>query len=137
RTDTDPLSLHDALPIYYDREQGSFAEKQTISAIPEDFTETNDASAIHISTDGKFLYTGNRGHNSIALFSVSEDGKELTFIEHTATGGDWPRDFVLDPSEQFVVASNQHSGNLVLFARDAETGKLKETGSAVDVPEVV
>jgi len=127
----------EVIVLDYDSEQGSFAEKQTISAIPEDFTETNDASAIHISSDGKFLYTGNRGHNSIALFGVSEDGKELTFIEHTPTGGDWPRDFVLDPSEKFIVASNQHSGNLVLFARDAETGKLKGTGSEVDVPEVV
>lgn len=127
----------EVIVLDYSGEDGSFTEKQTIRAIPGDFTETNDASAIHMSSDGKFLYTGNRGHNSIALFSVSEDGKELTFIEHTATGGEWPRDFVLDPSEKFIVASNQHSGNLVLFARDAETGKLAETGSEVHVPEVV
>jgi len=127
----------EVIVLDYNSEDGSFTEKQTIRAIPEDFTETNDASAIHISSDGKFIYTGNRGHNSIALFGVSDNGKELTFLEHTPTGGDWPRDFVLDPSEKFVVASNQHSGNLVLFARDTETGKLTDTGSEVNVPEVV
>ncbi|WP_165769169.1 lactonase family protein [Virgibacillus profundi] len=127
----------EVIVLDYDSEQGRFTEKQTIRAIPEDFTETNDASAIHISSDGRFVYTGNRGHNSIALFRVDEASKELTFVEHTSTGGDWPRDFTLDPSEQFVIASNQHTGNLVLFARDVETGKLTNTGSTVDVPEVV
>lgn len=121
----------------YDAQTGSFSEKQTVLAKPADFTETNDASAIHISSDGKFVYTGNRGHNSIALFEVDAETDELTFIEFTATGGEWPRDFVLDPSESFIVASNQHSGNLVLFARDQKTGKLTPMDSTVEVPEVV
>ena len=121
----------------YDANAGSFTEKQYIRAIPEDFNATNDASAIHISSDGRFVYTGNRGHNSIAVFSVNQDSGKLSFIENTSTGGEWPRDFVLDPSEAFIVASNQHSGNLVLFARDKETGKLTKLESEVSVPEVV
>ncbi|MBS4196036.1 lactonase family protein [Lederbergia citri] len=121
----------------YNAEDGSFAEKQYIKAIPADFTETNDASAIHIPSDGRFVYTGNRGHNSIAVFSVDADSGELTFVEHTPSGGEWPRDFVLDPSEAFLIASNQHTGNLVLFARDKETGKLTKLDSEVSVPEVV
>lgn len=121
----------------YDAEIGSFAEKQYIKAIPADFSETNDASAIHISSDGRFVYSGNRGHNSIAVFSVDQDSGELTFVEHVSSGGEWPRDFVLDPSEKFLIASNQHTGNLVLFARDEETGKLTQLDSEVKVPEVV
>lgn len=127
----------EVIVLNYDAAQSSFTEKQAIRAIPDDFAGTNDASAIHISSDGKFVYTGNRGHNSIAVFSVDEASNELTFIEHTATGGEWPRDFVLDPSEQFIVASNQHSGNLVLFSRDRETGKLKKMDAEIQVPEVV
>lgn len=127
----------EVIVLDYDGEDGSFTEKQSISAIPEGFSETNDASAIHISSDGRFVYTGNRGHNSIAVFGVDEHSNELTFIEHTPTGGEWPRDFVLDPSEAFVIASNQHSGNLVLFARDQETGRLTKLDSEVKVPEVV
>ncbi|MCJ8007747.1 lactonase family protein [Lederbergia wuyishanensis] len=121
----------------YNAEEGSFTEKQYIRAIPEDFTETNDASAIHISSDGRFVYTGNRGHNSIAVFSVDTNSGELTFVEHTPSGGEWPRDFVLDPSESFLIASNQNTGNLVLFARDQQTGKLTKLNSEVSVPEVV
>ena len=127
----------EVLVLDYDSEQGSFTEKQYISALPEEFSETNDASAIHISSDGQFVYTGNRGHNSIAVFSVNQDSGELTFVEHTPSGGEWPRDFVLDPSEKYLIASNQHTGNLVLFARDQETGKLTKLDSEVEVPEVV
>src|SRR5690625_3911483 len=121
----------------YNPREGSFTEKQSISAIPEDFTETNDAGAIHISSDGKFLYTSNRGHNSIAVFSINQDNFELTFVEHTPTGGEWPRDFILDPSEAYLVVANQHTGNLVLFSRNQETGKLTELDSEVAVPEAV
>ncbi|MFS0752045.1 lactonase family protein [Oceanobacillus sp. 1P07AA] len=121
----------------YDKETGQFNEKQTIKAIPESFNDTNDASAIHISSDGRFLYTGNRGHNSIAVFSVDDRSGELTLVEITPSGGEWPRDFVLDPTEQFLIASNQHSGNIVLFQRDTATGKLSPANSEIEVPEVV
>ncbi len=127
----------EVIVLAYHADDGSFTEKQTIKAKPEGFTDTNDASAISISSDGKFLYTGNRGHNSIAVFQVEGETDFLTLIEFTATGGDWPRDFVLDPTESFIVASNQHSGNLVLFERNKVTGKLTKLNSEVDVPEVV
>jgi len=127
----------EVIVLDYHNESGAFTPKQTIKAIPEDFMETNDASAIYVSSDGKFLYTGNRGHNSITLFNIDEKTKELTLVEHTPTGGEWPRDFTLDPSEKFIVASNQHSGNLVLFSRDQKTGKLTKLDSEVNVPEVV
>ncbi|EQB37699.1 hypothetical protein M948_03850 [Virgibacillus sp. CM-4] len=127
----------EVIVLDYHASEGRFTEKQTILAKPEDFTDTNDASAIHISSDGKFVYTGNRGHNSIAVFQVEEKNDQLALVEWTATGGEWPRDFVLDPSESFIIASNQHSGNLVLFARDKTTGKLTKQDSEVEVPEVV
>ncbi|WP_152654849.1 lactonase family protein [Oceanobacillus sp. CFH 90083] len=127
----------EVIVLDYNKETGEFTEKQTILAKPADFTETNDASAIHITSDGKFLYTGNRGHNSIASFKVDPESGELTFINFTPSGGEWPRDFVLDPTEKFLIASNQNTGNVVLFKRDAETGKLEQTDQMIDVPEVV
>ncbi|GAB3049661.1 lactonase family protein [Virgibacillus ainsalahensis] len=127
----------EVIVLDYNAEQGRFTEKQTIRAIPENFKETNDASAIHISSDGRFVYTGNRGHNSITVFQVDEQSDTLTLIDHTPTGGNWPRDFVLDPSESFIIASNQHTGNLVLFSRDKDSGRLTQLESEVEVPEVV
>lgn len=125
---------NEVIVLSYNAADGSFSELQYISAIPDDFTENSQGSAIHISIDGKFVYAGNRGHDSIALFSVNEENGELSFIEHTSTEGNWPRDFVLDPSGKFVVASNQESHNLVLYSRDETTGKLTMLQSNVHVP---
>ncbi|CAH0344006.1 lactonase family protein [Bacillus sp. CECT 9360] len=125
---------NEVIGLTYNSEDGSFTEFQYISTIPEDFTENTQGSAIHISLDGKFVYAGNRGHDSIALFSVNEKTGELSFVEHTSTEGNWPRDFVLDPSGKFVVASNQESHNLVLYSRDEATGKLTLLQSDVHVP---
>ncbi|ENH97169.1 hypothetical protein J416_06977 [Gracilibacillus halophilus YIM-C55.5] len=115
---------------------GLFEEVDTISTIPADFTENNQGSAIHLSSDGKFVYVGNRGHNSIAIFKVKNDFT-LELVEWTHTEGDWPRDFVLDPTEKFVVASNQNSGTLALFERDQENGTLQLVQKDVEAPEAV
>ncbi|KAB8138884.1 lactonase family protein [Gracilibacillus oryzae] len=116
--------------------QGKFEALQYLPAIPDDFTENSQGSAIHISSDGNFVYAGNRGHNSIAVYKV-EDDFTLSFIAWTDTEGNWPRDFVLDPTEQFIIASNQESDTLVLFERDKENGTLTLVQKDVQVPEPV
>ncbi len=125
---------NEVIALSYNAETGIFTELQYIAAIPEDFTENSQGSAIHISSDGRFVYAGNRGHNSIAVFRVNEETGELALVEYTSTEGNWPRDFALDPTESFIIASNEESGNLVLFARDKETGRLSVIQSDVAVP---
>ncbi|WP_227396533.1 lactonase family protein [Jeotgalibacillus aurantiacus] len=128
---------NEVLTLAYDKETGNFRQLQAIPAIPGDFTENSQGSAIHISSDGRFVYAGNRGHNSIAVYSADENNGELTHIEYVSTEGNWPRDFVLDPSEKYIVASNQESDSIVLFNRDPETGRLTWTGQKIEVPEPV
>ncbi|EEM88743.1 6-phosphogluconolactonase [Bacillus thuringiensis serovar vazensis] len=127
----------EVIVLTYNPAEGSFTELQYISTIPEEFDENNQGSAIHISSDGRFVYAGNRGHNSITVFSVDKNSGKLTFVEHTSTEGNWPRDFVLDPTEKFLVATNEKSHNLVLFSRNESTGKLTLLQSDVAVPEPV
>jgi 6-phosphogluconolactonase len=127
----------EVLVFTYEPDTASLTHLQSIPTIPKDFQENNQGSAIHISSDGRYVYAGNRGHNSIAVFSVMQESGELKFIEHTSTEGNWPRDFALDPTEKFVVASNQNSNNLVLFSRDQLTGKLTLLQSDISVPEPV
>lgn len=124
----------EVIVLTYHPENGHFTEKQYISTLPDDFNENNQGSAIHISSDGRFVYAGNRGHNSIAVFSVDIETGELTFVERISTEGDWPRDFMLDPTEKFIVASNQESSNLVLYSRDENTGKLTLIKADIEVP---
>ena len=127
----------EVIVLTYNPTEGSFTELQYISTVPEEFDENNQGSAIHISSDGCFVYAGNRGHNSIAVYSVDQNSGQLTFVEHTSTEGNWPRDFVLDPTEKFLVATNEKSHNLVLFSRSESTGELTLLQSDVAVPEPV
>lgn len=124
----------EVIVLEYSPNDGSFKVMQTVPAIPQTFRENNQGSAIHISSDGRFVYAANRGHDSIAVYSVNEETGKLDLIEHTSTEGNWPRDFVLDPSERYIVASNQETGNLTLFARDAQSGRLSLLQKDVSVP---
>ncbi|XTP55493.1 lactonase family protein [Niallia sp. Krafla_26] len=123
--------------LSYHEENGSFTVLETHKTIPNDFVENNQGSAIHTSSDGKFVYVGNRGHNSIAIFKSNSETGRLEFVSTISTEGDWPRDFVLDPTEKYLIVSNQNSSNLVLFSRDSETGTLKLLQKDIVVPDPV
>ncbi|MBM7691007.1 6-phosphogluconolactonase [Peribacillus deserti] len=125
---------NEVIVLSYNQENGEFKEIQYISAIPADFHENSQGSAIHVSSDGRFVYAGNRGHDSIAVFSVNEETFELSLVEYTSTEGSWPRDFAFDPTEKFLIASNQESSSLVLYERDVATGKLTLVQSDIKVP---
>lgn len=126
----------DVLVLDYDTETGKFSPLQTISTIPADHTSFNGGAAIRISNDGRFLYASNRGHNSIVSYETAEDGK-LTLLGYTPTEGEIPRDFNLDPSEQYMVVGHQDSDNLTLFDRNATDGSLTLLQKDVQAPEVV
>ena len=73
-------------------------------------------------------------HNSIASFSIEIDGK-LRLLGHESTKGEWPRNFSLSTSEDFLLVANQHSNNIVSFKRDKVTGKLQFIAEIqVDMP---
>ncbi|MEM5021321.1 6-phosphogluconolactonase [Bacillus subtilis] len=125
---------NEVIALEYNPTAGEFREIQVVSAIPDDFTDNSQGSAIHVTQDGRFVYVANRGHDSIAVFEVNQYSGELAFVERVSTEGNWPRDFVFDPTEGFLVASNEETGNLVLFERDKETGRLTLLPSTVSVP---
>lgn len=125
---------NEVIVLQYNQEEGTFQELQYISTIPEDFTENSQGAAIRVTKDGRFVYVSNRGHNSIASFKVNEEDSTLSFIEYTSSGGNWPRDFQFDPTEEYVIGSNQESGNLVLYKRDTESGRLTLIDNTIKVP---
>jgi len=127
----------EVLTLRFNAETGMFTQLQQLKTIPETFTDVNDGSAIKISNDGRFVYAGNRGHNSIAIFKVDQGSNQLKFVEWTETEGNWPRDFVLSPDEKFLIASNQKSGSLTVFERDQQTGTLSLKQKDIEAPEVV
>lgn len=122
--------------LKYNAADGTFSHVQTIKTIPDDWTAHNGAAAIRLSKDGKFIYTSNRGENTIAVFEVQPDFT-VKHIQSISTEGDFPRDFNLSSDESFLLASNQNSDNLTLYKRDPETGKLTLLQKDVACPEPV
>lgn len=115
-----------------DQKEGSFERIQKISTLPDEFKEKSHCADIHISADGKFLYASNRGHNSIAIFSVGESGS-LTMLRTEPVRGDWPRNFILSPDGKFLLIANQKSNNIVVFTLNKETGMLSFTGHELEL----
>jgi 6-phosphogluconolactonase (cycloisomerase 2 family) len=122
----------------YNSENGRLEARQTISTLPPKFAGSNFCSEIIVSKDGRFLYAGNRLHDSIATFSIGPNG-ELTYVDETWTRGDYPRSFGFEPSGQFLYCCNQRGDNVTTFRRDAKTGRLEFTGhyAAVGNPSMI
>jgi len=116
----------------YDAARGAMTEFQTVPALPADFKGNSTTAEIAVHPSGKFLYGSNRGHDSIAIFAVADDGK-LKPLGHQPTQGKTPRCFGIDPTGAWLVATNQGSDNVVVFKIDAATGLLKPTGSPATV----
>jgi 6-phosphogluconolactonase (cycloisomerase 2 family) len=111
----------------YEAATGRLAPRQTVSSLPPGFAGSNFCSEILVSSDGRFVYAGNRLHDSIAIFSVGPDG-DLTFVGEEWTRGDYPRSFAFDPTGHFLYCCNQRGDNLAVFRVDRKAGGLEFTG---------
>lgn len=116
----------------YDSAQGKLSQRKTISSLPPGFAGSNFCSGILVSEDGRFVYAGNRLHDSIGIFSIGATG-ELTFVADEWTRGDYPRSFNFDPTGKFLYSCNQRGDNIAVFRVDQKLGTLKFTGKYTPV----
>lgn len=106
-----------------DSTTGTLGAVQTVSTLPQGHSERNTCSQIHLTASGRFLYVGNRGHNSIAGFAVDPASGHLTAIGQVPTEA-VPSAFGLDPEGKFVFAAGTASGRLASYRVNGETGVL-------------
>lgn len=114
------------------------AELQTLPALPVGARDAGFSTAeVQVHPSGKFVYGSNRGHDTIACFSVDGETGRLTPIGHASSGGKTPRNFGIDPSGRYLLAANQDSDNILVLAIDPATGKLTSTGNEIKIPKPV
>jgi len=106
-----------------DTASGTLSAIQTISTLPEDLEIRNTCSQIQISPTGNFLHVPNRGHNSIASFSIDSSYGQLTAVGRTATEA-VPSAFSLDPEGKFLYSAGSESGRLASYSVNGDTGEL-------------
>lgn len=97
----------------------------SISTLPKNYNEPNTGADIHISSDGKFVYASNRGHDSIAIYQVDSVNGTLAIVGHESTRGVGPRNFTMTPDENFLLVANQKTNTLCVFKRNQEDGTLQ------------
>jgi len=147
------LAFHPTLPLVFvaneldstvatlrfDAELGKLSPLNTGSTVPAGWTGggTNYPADIHVASSGRTLYVSNRGHNSIAVFSVAETTGALALEQVVSTEGDWPRNFSLDPSGRWLLVANQRSDSVLVFGRDPENGRLTPTPQRIALPSPV
>jgi 6-phosphogluconolactonase len=118
--------------FFYDSASGALTPQQTISTLPPNFAGSNFTSEVLVSADGRFLYAGNRLHDTVAVFSIGSGGP-LNYLGETSTLGDYPSQFQIDPSGMFLYACNHRSDNITSFRIDRQTGLLASTGQYTPV----
>jgi 6-phosphogluconolactonase len=121
--------------LTYDAAAGTFQEIQSLTTLPSSYQQGDNSGAdVHVSPDGRFVYTSNRGDNSLAVFAVDGGSGRLTLVQHVSTQGKTPRNFALDPSGRVLLVANQNSGDIFTYQVDKQTGKLTPTGQSVQLP---
>src|SRR5437667_5725410 len=113
--------------LRFDSTRGALSLLDARSTVPAGWTGTNYPADIHVAANGRALYVSNRGHNSIAVFSVAESTGALALAQVVSTEGDWPRNFSLDPTGRWLLVANQRSDSVVVFGCDPENGRLTPT----------
>jgi len=116
-----------------DTDTGALAVLETASTVP-DGVEDNLTADVHVHGSGEWVYASNRGHDSVAVFDVGGDGRTLSRTQVVPTGGEWPRNFVLTPSGDHLLAENAHTDDVVTFAIDPVDGTLAATGDSLAIP---
>ncbi|HSN10182.1 MAG TPA: lactonase family protein [Hanamia sp.] len=118
--------------------EGKLTQVQDIATFPKGFAGIKDGAEIMISPDGKFLYASDRGDlNLIATFSIDTSSGKLTLKGTVSSEGKHPRNFIIDPSGNYLLAANQDSESIIIFKRDQETGMLTNTGKQIHIARPV
>jgi 6-phosphogluconolactonase len=121
----------------YESEKGEPTEIQTISTLPEGYNKPSYTAEVQVHPSGKFLYCSNRGHDSIAVFTIDDKTGKLTAAGHQGENIKTPRNFSIDPTGKFVLVANENGDSILVFRVDGQTGALQATGEKVEVGKPV
>lgn len=122
----------------YKYSNGNLKFLQRVITHPAGYKGDIGSADIHLSPDGKFLYASNRGdENTITIFSVDQVTGRLVLKGYQSVMGKTPRNFVIDPTGNFLLVANQNTDNVVVFKRNRQTGLLQYSGEQITIPKPV
>ncbi|MBR7837023.1 lactonase family protein [Actinospica durhamensis] len=111
---------------------GEFAVLGEVPLLEDGVPGSDFPSAVQIASDGRFLYTANRGRDTLLTFSLADPAKPQ-LVSTVPIGGAWPRDIVLSPDGTLLLSANQRSDSISVFRLDPATGVPEQTGASLKV----
>ena len=124
----------DITTLRWDAQQGRLATVQTLPISTPEFQGTKSGSELAVSRDGRFVYVGNRGENTLLVYRVNADTGELSVVQRLPAGGEALWSFAIHSSGKWLLTVNQRSNRVNVFGIDPVSGRLSETGQSVDSP---
>ena len=119
----------------FDSTSGALKEVQTLSTLPGSHANKRNSTAeLLMHPSGRFLYCSNRGHDSIAVFEISETSGMMKLVEIQVLGVKTPRGFGIDPTGQYLIAGGQNSNDVRVFKINPDDGAIEPIGSPIPVP---
>lgn len=125
----------DIQTLHWNPEDGALTHRQSLSTDTPGHTGTTSAAELAISRDGRFVYTSNRGENTLVVFSTDRGTGLLTQVQRIPCAGLIPWSFSLHPGGRWLFVANQASNTVNLFSVDTRSGQLTDTGASVPVPK--
>jgi 6-phosphogluconolactonase len=121
--------------LRWNKGDGSLTLVNRIELLPEKYHGPTRACDTVITRDGKFVYFANRDNNFLYSFRAEFESGKLTPIARSNCGGKTPRNFVLDPTEKWMLVANQDSNLISVFRRNTENGELANEGKSYPAAE--
>jgi 6-phosphogluconolactonase len=124
--------LNSVTAFDWNAESGVLIERGTESTLPADFTEESWCADLKITPNGRFLYGTNRGHDSLAMFRIGDDGR-LTRIGIIPSGGKGPQNLAITADGRLLLCANMPGNNVAVFRIQADSGLLEAAGPPLEV----
>lgn len=118
----------------YKYDKGKITFVDSVSLTSPAFTGRSSASDIHVSPDGKFLYTTNRGTaNELVVYSVDQLSGKLSYVARYPTGGE-TRSFAIEPNGNFLVLASQKANLIQVYKIEKRSGILALLNNTISIP---
>lgn len=95
----------------------------------------NSAAEIVVHPSGRFVYSSNRGHDTVSVFSANPGTSALQLVQLHPVRGAFPRNINLAPGAGWLLAAGQDSNTVAVHKVDPQSGKLTyQTKGVINVP---
>jgi 6-phosphogluconolactonase len=95
----------------------------------------NAAAEILVHPSGRFVYSSNRGHDTVTVFRADPSNAALKVVQLQPVRGAFPRNIAFSPDATWLLAAGADSNTVSVHKLNPQTGELTyQRGAVINVP---